>query len=134
MWRRIFILLIPVGLVCVVFWAVSAVPRYMCGIHQRSVTRELANWQTEYSSIESPQDAERTAEMLEYVQRYYVPGEGYHSTPEIEAELQNQRRDTVDSFVTSLSEYTGKDFGTDSEKWLTFLRSSRSEDDTIKED
>ena len=105
----------------------------MAGIHQRSVTKELANWQTEYSSIESPHDAERTAEMLEYVQSYYVPGEGYHSTTDIESALQNQRQDTVESFIAALSEYTGEDFGTDSAKWLVFLRTFTPNDVAPKE-
>lgn len=102
-------------------------PDYMTGVHQRSVTQSLSDWKVEYSKIES-HDAVRAAEMLEYVKGYYVPAEGYRSTPEIEAALESQRQDTIDAFVAALREYTNKDFGEDSEAWLANLRTSDSFD------
>jgi hypothetical protein len=123
MWRR---LLIPAVLLvlAIVIWAAVTLPAHMVGVYQRSVTQSLLEWKTEYSTIESQHDAVRTAEMLEYVQWYYVPGDGYRSTPEIEAVVQSQRQDTIDAFVAALRNYTNEDFGTDSAKWLAHLESS----------
>ena len=134
MWRRCLILIIPISLVCAVIWAISALPGYMVGIHQRSVTQELANWKNEYHIISSQHDAVRTAEMLEYVQWYYIPGEGYHSATEIEAALELQRQETISAFVASLREYTGEDFGTDSKKWLAFLKASSPDGNPTQKD
>lgn len=132
--RRILIILIPIAIVFAATWAVLSLPEYMVGIHQRSVTLELAQWQSDYGTIESQHNAVRTAEMLEYVQWYYVPGEGYHSTPEIESALQLQRQNTIDAFLASLCDYTGEDFGTDSAKWLAFLKSSTPNEEPTQED
>ena len=129
MCRRILTWLIPIVLICTFIWAAFALPEYMVSVHQRGVTQELAKWNTEYSSIESHYDAVRTAEMLGYVQRYYVPGEGYRGTPRIEDALQLQRQDTIDSLVASLRDFTGEDYGTDSDKWLTFLKSFKADND-----
>jgi len=106
-----------------VFWVV--VDRGVA-VHQRNVTRSLAEWREEYQSVSSHEDAVRTAEMLEYVQQYYVPSDGYRGTPESEAALQNQRQETVDAFVVALRGFTGKDFGADSAKWLEHLGSNQS--------
>jgi hypothetical protein len=113
------IVILPLAFV----WALAAFPQYVSGVHQRGVTRELAQWRTEYSAIATRHDAVRTAEMLEYVQHYYVPGQGYRSTPEIEAALQSQRQDTIGAFVAALRAYTGADCGSDTAKWLEYLES-----------
>ena len=97
------------------------------GIHQRSVTRSLAEWEQEHRSVSSHEDAIRTANMLEYAQQYYVPGGEYRSTPEIEAALQMQRRETIEAFVKALRDYTGEDFGTDSAQWLKYLHDQTTE-------
>lgn len=93
-------------------------------IHQRSVTRELARWAKEYGHIGSNADAVRTAEMLGYVQHYYVVADGYRSTPDVELELEKQRQITVDTFTAALREYTGQNKGTDSAAWLAYLGTS----------
>ncbi len=128
MWRRLLfacLLLVPVAII----WAVVTLPSYMVGVHQQNVTQSLSDWKTEYSTIESQRNALRTAEMLEYIQGYYFPGEGYRSTPQIEEALQSQRQETIDAFVGSLREYTKQDFGRDSDMWLAFLQSSGEGDD-----
>ena len=122
-----FLFLFFASVVCLMIWAGVALPGYFVGIHQQSVTASLAEWGSEYRNIESQHDAIRTAEMLEYVQHHYIPGEGYRSTPEIEEELQSQRQDTIDTFVTALRAYTGEDFGTDSASWIAHLKSSGPE-------
>ncbi len=123
--RRPFLILLPALVVLLgvaVVWLFDVLPEYAVNVHQRDVTRALAEWQTEYSRILSPQDAIRTAEMLAYVQGYYVPANGYRGTPETEAALQSQRKATIDCFVEALHTYTGEDFGADSEKWLEYLQ------------
>jgi hypothetical protein len=82
---------------------------------------ELAEWEREYGTISSHEQAIRTVEMLEYVQNYYVPAEGYRGTAEVEAALKRQRQKTVDAFVNALRGYTGKDFGTNSAEWRGVL-------------
>jgi hypothetical protein len=124
--RRLLFLAIGTAIVILplaIVWVLAAFPQYVSGIHQRGVTRELGQWKTEYSAIATHHDALRTAGMLEYVEHYYVPGEGYRSTPAIEAALQRQRQDTMDAFVAALRAYTGADFGSDSAKWLEYLES-----------
>ncbi len=96
-------------------------------VHQRSVTQELADWKDEYSNVSSHRDAIRTATMLEYIQRYYVPGEGYRGSREIEAALQVQRQETVKAFVAALRRFTGEDFGDDSDRWLEYLAVQNAE-------
>lgn len=123
--------LLIVGLVLVpvvLFWGMLSLSNYMVGIHQRSVTQSLMDWKVKYSNIETHRDAVRTAEMLGYVQEYYVPAEGYGSTSEIEAALESQRQETIDAFISSLRAFTNEDFGNDSKKWLAYLQSSISID------
>lgn len=124
--RRKLIWLIPV-VISVLAWAIFAIPQYLVGIHQQSVTRELAAWEEDYRGIESHQDAVRTAEMIEYVQQYYVPKDGYRSTPRIEAALERQRQETVAAFIGSLRQHTGQNFGDDAAKWRAFLHASATE-------
>lgn len=122
MWRRF---LIPFAslLLFALAWAATTLPAHFVGVHQRSVTQSLAEWKTEYSTIQSQYDAVRTVEMLDYVQTYYVPGDGYRSTPNVESALEFQRKDTIDAFVSALRNYTNEDFGTNSVKWLEHLES-----------
>lgn len=117
----------------VVVWGLLTLQDYTVGVHKRNVMLELSDWKSEYSKIKSQHDAVRTAEMLEYAQSYYLPGEGYRSSDTIESALHTQRQETIDAFVLSLREYTKKDFGDDSEKWLTYLRSSTPTDRPIGE-
>lgn len=119
--RRRILLFISIALLCGFSWAANTLPRYVVGIHQQNVVKELLQWKNEFGTIESGADALRAARIMEYIQRYYVVGEGYRGTPESEAALESQRRDTIDTFVKSLREYTHKDFGEDAAKWRRFL-------------
>ncbi len=123
------LVLVPV----VIIWAVAVVtlPAHMVGAHQRSVTRELAEWETEYGTIRSHHDAVRTAEMLGYVQRYYVPSDGYRSTQEIESALETQRQQTVATFISAMQDYSGENFGTNSDIWLEHLSVAEAERDSF---
>ncbi len=126
--RRPTVAILCVGIsgLCAVCFAVFAAYMFDHGviIHQRSVTRELAKWAKEYNRISSHDDAIRTAEMLGYAQTYYVVGEGYRSTPEVEEALEAQRTETEAVFVKALQKYTGQDFGTNSANWLGYLGQS----------
>jgi hypothetical protein len=102
-----------------------AFPKYGVGWHQRSVTRELAEWERMFGKVSSQQEAVHAAEMMDYAQRYYVPAAGYRSTPEIEAALSQQRQKTIDAIVEALRQFTGKNFAADSDRWLFYLRSNK---------
>jgi hypothetical protein len=97
-----------------------------CRVHQRSVTRELAVWAEEYGKVRNRQEAERAVDMLEYVRHYYVPGPGYRSDPMTEATLEEQRKQTVGAIVAGLREFTGENFGTNSERWRARIKRGRS--------
>jgi hypothetical protein len=81
------------------------------GLHQRSVTHELSDWEREYSEIHNPAEANRAAEMLQYIQGYYVPGPGYRSDRGTEAALEIQRKQTLDAISRSLEEFTAARHG-----------------------
>jgi len=121
MWQRGAIVHGLLGFAWIVISALAGLPAYVVGIHQRSVTHSLAEWEREYSDISSLRDAIRAAEMLSYAQDYYRAAEGYRSTPPIEAALEAQRADTVHSIVAALRDHTGKDFETDAAQWLAYL-------------
>lgn len=130
--RRLALFALAVLLTALVAYVISGIAYIYnsggpVGIHQRNVTRELTEWKQTYGKVSSHHEAIRTAEMLEYVQSYYVPAEGYRSTPEIEAAQQIQRRETTDTFIEVLRDYTGKDFGTDSAQWLNYLHGQSTE-------
>ena len=97
------------------------------GVHQKSVTRELAEWGQEYSNISNDASAIRAAaEMVGYMSHYYVPGSGYRGPVEVEVALETQRRESIDRIVASLEQYTGLDLGTNAERWMDWAHSGGS--------
>jgi hypothetical protein len=86
--RRFFVISVLLVTLPGGVWAIFAIPPHFVGIHQRRITRELAEWEAEYSTINSTGDAIRTAEMLGYVQLYFPVGDGYRSKQSIEAALE----------------------------------------------
>jgi hypothetical protein len=116
--------LVLTGIIFLVIYLPPRLVSYGVGLHQRSVTRSLGEWGHEYSHIQTKNDAIRAAEMLEYISTYYVPGPGYHSDPETEATLQAQRERSLSTIAAALEQFTGKDFGTDSGKWLEWLKAN----------
>jgi hypothetical protein len=109
-------LLIATTLVAVllglIVWLGNAIVQYAHIRHQQSVTQSLADWAQEYSKIFSDDDAARAAHMIEYVQTYYVVGDGYGSTPKVDAELESQRKKTIQALTESLETYFGQNPGT----------------------
>jgi hypothetical protein len=70
-----------------IFLGLKHFEEWAVGIHQKSVTRSLADWEKDYGRVGSWNEADRAIGMLEYVQRYYVPGPGYRSSPQVEEAL-----------------------------------------------
>jgi hypothetical protein len=99
MLKRTKIAVVTVGLLLAVTalapFAWRRFEAWCVGIHQRSVTRELAGWQQEFGQIRSWEEAFRAIDMLRYIQAYYVPGPGYRSDPYTEAALEAQRQQTM---------------------------------------
>lgn len=90
---------------------------YGIDVHQKSVTRELAEWGQEYSTINNDADAIRAAAMVGYMSHYYVPSSGYRGSVEVETALEKQRRLSIDRVVASLELYTGLHYGASVERW-----------------
>jgi hypothetical protein len=123
--RTIFIGVLVLAVLAAVLLAPYAwrrVCEWAVGIHQRSTTKELAAWEREYGKVHTRAEAKRAIDMLDYVQRYYVPGPSYRSDEKTEAKLEAQRARTVRAIVAALSEFTGQDFGEDAETWREWLR------------
>ena len=122
--QRWFVITGCISALALAFWVAVTIPARIVANHQRSTTRELAAWEAEYSKIHSVADATRTAQMLRYVQTYYVVGDGYRSEPQIEAALEDQRQRTTIALLDALRQYTGQDFGLNPDEWLAYLSSS----------
>ena len=103
----------------------SHVERYAAGVHQRSVTRSLAEWGTEYGSVTNDASAVAAAEMVGYMSHYYVPGPGYRGPVDIEAALERQRADSIRHLVDGLQHYTGLDYGTNTQRWAEWAKSRK---------
>lgn len=116
------------GVIVVVLAAVFLAPyawrrldARLVGIHHQAVTAELARWENEYGRTQTWSEAMQAADMLEYVQHYYVPGPGYRSDEATEAELKAQRARTVQAIVAALKDSTGQDFGKDARQWREWI-------------
>lgn len=99
-----------------------AIMTRLVGVHQRSVTSSLARWAQEDSIITNEPSAIHAAEMVGYINRYYVPGEGYRGPEQIEAALEAQRQHSIEQLAASLERYTGLSYGTNVERWSEWAR------------
>ena len=97
------------------------------GAHQRSTTRELAEWEEEFRHISNDEEAFRAVDMLVSAKGYYVPGPGYRSDPQTEAALEEQRKHMFATVTRALTEFSGKDFGMDVEKWQKWKESRQAQ-------
>jgi hypothetical protein len=95
------------------------IARYGVDSHMRSVTKSLSDWANEYSDIKTDSDAGRAVEMLGYIKTYYIPGEGYRGSPQIELILENQR-------AKALEKHSGERFGTNIRQWSLWVASKQS--------
>jgi Fe2+ or Zn2+ uptake regulation protein len=80
--------------------------------HQRSVTRELMTWEEQYSKIASEQEAGRASQMIEYIESYYIPSDGYRADPETELALESQRKRTLEKIKAAIDEWAKSDRNT----------------------
>lgn len=112
-----------VGAVILVMVTMYIHSSYGTAIHMRNVTPELADWQARYDGRELKDDGEAKSmiEMLDYVQWYYVPSNGYRGDAATEAALQAQRSATVEAIIRPLRRYSGRDYGADVDQWRKWL-------------
>ena len=94
-------------------------------LHQRAVTRELTEWGNEYAQISDDASAIRTAEMIEYIDTYYVPSDGYRGSIEAERDLETARANSLRQLVEALNAYTGLGFGDDYSAWSRWADSQK---------
>jgi len=72
--------------------------------------------------VEDLSEAKHAVQMLAYIERYYVPGEGFRSHPKTEAALEAQRKETIEAIVKALQAYSMQDIGNDREAWEKWLK------------
>lgn len=126
--ERVYVRRVLLLLAVVLFGAAMIGPgvrwvgRTIAGVHQRGITLELAEWSVIYGKVETFSEAKQAVDMLGYIARYYVAGEGYRSHPGIEAALEAQRKETIAAIVRALQAYSGKDIGNDREAWAEWLK------------
>jgi hypothetical protein len=94
-------------------------------IHQRAVAREVTEWANEYAQINDDASAIRAAEMVGYIEAYYVVGDGYRGSDESERELETARANSLRQLIEALEVYTGNRFGDDHLAWSRWAESKR---------
>ncbi len=94
-------------------------------LHQRAVTRELIEWGNEYSQINDDESAIRAAEMIGYIDTYYVPSDGYCGFDETERELETARANSLRQLIKALEAYTGRGFGDNYSAWSQWADSQK---------
>ncbi len=109
----------------IVWMSLPRIERWGVGFHQKSVTRSLAVWGEEDAQITNETSAIQAAKMVGYISSYYVPGPGYRGPVEVEAALERQRRESIARIVLSLERYTGLDYGTNVERWMTWAENRK---------
>jgi len=70
-----FLAVVAAGVVTV-WMSLPRIERWGVGFHQKSVTRSLAVWGAEDARITNGTSAIHAAEMVGYINSYYVPGPG----------------------------------------------------------
>jgi hypothetical protein len=103
------------------------VGHYVAGVHQRSVTKSLAEWGAGYTTVTNEASAIASAEMVGYMSQYYVPGPGYRGPAESEAALGRQRAESTRRVADSLQRYTGLDYGTNAGRWAEWAELRKKE-------
>jgi hypothetical protein len=108
--RKVRIFLISLGVLFAVaaltIWVIlPRIEKSFVGFHQKSVTRSLATWGREKSQITNDASATHAAEMIQYMRSYYVPSPTYRGPPDVEAELERQRAESIQLITTALERY-----------------------------
>lgn len=84
------------------------------------MTESIKQWGEEYSQIKTQADALRATEIMEYIQTYYVPGDGYRSNPHTENQLQLERADALNVIGAALERFTGESHGANVLEWAAW--------------
>lgn len=117
---RIVILMVIAGFAAAAICALVVWPLLVAKLlaaHQQSITAELAQWGREYSTIRDANEAGRSLEMLEYIERYYVVAPGYSSNPETDSRLDRQRDETMQSISRALDRFIEGDACVNADVW-----------------
>lgn len=94
-------------------------------LHQRAVTLEIIEWGNEYSQIDDDESAIRAAEMIGYIDAYYVPSDGYRGLDDTERELETARANSLRKLIDAIEAYTGRGFGDDYSAWSRWADSQK---------
>ena len=108
-------------LVACIPWAAGELGSLIWRTIQQAHTRELADWAVEYGHVNTPQEAARAIDMIDYARSYYVVSAVPPSDSETDKLLEVQRLRTVDSIVAGLRRFSGVDCGTDTRCWREWL-------------
>lgn len=116
--RKILIIGVPAIALLSVFVLYPLVGRFLIGQHQKSVILYLIEWGDEFEEISSEAQAFHAIGMYEYASTYYnIAGEGYFSSEKMSSKLEYQRRQTLETIITSLEDFTGLQYGHDLKRW-----------------
>ena len=124
--RRMLIIGIVTIALLSVFFLYPLVVRFIVGQHQKSVILELIEWRDDFEEISSEAQAFDAIEMYEYISIYYTAGEGYFSSEKMSSKLEHQRRQSLDTIITSLEDFTGLQYGHDLKRWKEWRELSES--------
>lgn len=100
--------------------------RYIVGIHQSSVTREILEWTAEYEKVNDAASALQAAEMLGYIKTYYPVNDDYRGSDETERELETSRAKCMRRLIDALEAHTGNSFGDDHLAWVRWADSEKN--------
>lgn len=93
--------------------------------HQKKVAGAFQAWAEAYSTVTNKASAIEAADMMAYIERFYVPSAGYRGSPEIESELAAQREASIRRIAEALRGYTKLEHGTSVEYWSKWARSEK---------
>jgi hypothetical protein len=113
-------IIVVLGIIGIVAW--PRIIRMLTRSHQQNVTLELKQLGKEFSNITNREEALRSAEMIEYVIKYYPVGPGYRSDPQTEQNLEKQRIITLNAIQNGLRQFTKQDGDNDPNKWKEIIR------------
>lgn len=86
--------------------------------------REIRQWADKYGTIQTPEQAAKTAQMLQYSQLYYRWDEHKAGSDSAKEELAAARKHTGTLLRQALKKYSRQDFGDDAEKWIQWAQAN----------
>ena len=126
--RKILVIGIVIIVLLSVFFLYPLVVRFLIGQHQKNVILLLVEWRDDFEEISSEAHAFHAIDMYEYSSTYYnVAGEGYFSSEKMSSKLAHQRKQTLETIITSLEDFTGLQYGHDLKRWKEWREHLASE-------